>query len=441
MSDYIVRHGSIMQDVSETGITPPDIVDQITVKHGSSPQDGGGGSLDTRVHALENGAFDYTTYDLPILYMNGNTAGMDKDNEVILDYIFGERVGTLTCKWEASSEAYEKKNYTVIFDNAFEAHDGWGEQSKYCLKANYTDFSHARNVCAAKLWGAIRKEYGESTAFYDLPNCGAIDGFPCVVVINEEYQGLYSFNIPKDAWMFGFTGETDTECILSAEAWTEATSFKASSKIDGTDFKFEHVGDGADTKTLTTSFNEIYSMLTWLTDIYTLKFREKLDITSALDYFIFVTLLNADDCTNKNYLMVTQDGAKWQISPYNLDSIFGNGVDGKSYYNAKYFKFSDYAPRNKLFNCIYTNNARALITRYHALRNGVLSEANVFNVVSNYLAQIPKAHFDAEVKVWKGIPGTHTNNLNQIMEHYRIKCATLDSEIDALETSLDTTTT
>lgn len=301
--------------------------------------------------------FDYAAYSLPILYMNGSTIGMDKDNKVTLDYVFGERSGTLSCKWQGSSSlAYEKKNYTVVFDTAFEAHDGWGEQKKYCLKANYIDFSHARNVCAAKLWGEIRKARGESTAFYNTPNCGAIDGFPIVVVINGEYQGLYSFNIPKDAWMFGFDGSTATECIVSAKANTDATKFKAVAKIDGTDFEFEHVGDGADTAALTTSFNEIQSMLSYLADIYTSTFTAKFDVGSALDYFVFVTMLQANDCIFKNFLMVTQDGTKWQISAYDLDTTFGNFWSGESYYYAKYDKFVHMAAKSKLFECIYNNN-------------------------------------------------------------------------------------
>lgn len=53
MSKYIIRHGSIMQDAQESGITPPDIVEQLTVKRGSATEDAGGGSLDTRVSRLE----------------------------------------------------------------------------------------------------------------------------------------------------------------------------------------------------------------------------------------------------------------------------------------------------------------------------------------------------------------------------------------------------
>ena len=55
MSENIIRHGSIMQDVMEEGITPPDIVDKMTIKHGTSPSDAGGGSLFSRVAALEAG--------------------------------------------------------------------------------------------------------------------------------------------------------------------------------------------------------------------------------------------------------------------------------------------------------------------------------------------------------------------------------------------------
>ena len=45
-----------------------------------------------------------------------------------------------------------------------------------------------------------------------------------MVAINDEYQGIYTLNIPKDKWMFGMTDGTK-ECILTAETHAKGTQF------------------------------------------------------------------------------------------------------------------------------------------------------------------------------------------------------------------------
>ena len=165
----------------------------------------------TAVEATDSESFNAATVcSLPVLHLTGDTTGMSKDNAVSLDYVYGDRSGTATVTWQGSSSlAYPKKNYTIEFDNAFEAVEGWGVQDKYCLKANYIDFSHARNVVSAKLWGEIVKSRENTNANLSaLPNGGAIDGFPCIVMLNNDFHGLYTFNIPKDGWMYGM-GEND----------------------------------------------------------------------------------------------------------------------------------------------------------------------------------------------------------------------------------------
>ena len=164
--------------------------------------------------------FDPTVYGLPILHLTGDTTGMSKDNAVTLDYVYGELSGTATVKWQgASSLAYPKKNYTIQFDKAFEAVEGWGVQDKYCLKANFIDHSHARNVVSAKLWGEIVKSRENMNANLSaLPNGGAVDGFPCIVMLNSNFHGLYTFNIPKAGWLYGMgNGEMNVERLSFKE--------------------------------------------------------------------------------------------------------------------------------------------------------------------------------------------------------------------------------
>ena len=87
------------------------------------------------VHSVydgEDAQIDPTLYELPILYLNGETTGISKDNAVSLDYIYGDRTGSCTLKWQGNSSlAYPKKNYTIKFDEPFEAAEGWGAQKKY----------------------------------------------------------------------------------------------------------------------------------------------------------------------------------------------------------------------------------------------------------------------------------------------------------------------
>jgi len=160
----------------------------------------------TAVEAADSESFNAATVcSLPVLHLTGDTTGMSKDNAVSLGYVYGEHSGNATVKWQGSSSlGYPKKNYTIQFDNAFEAVEGWGEQKKYCLKANFIDHSHARNVVSAKLWGEIVKSRENMNANLSaLPNGGAVDGFPCIVMLNGAFHGLYTFNIPKDGWMYG----------------------------------------------------------------------------------------------------------------------------------------------------------------------------------------------------------------------------------------------
>jgi hypothetical protein len=60
---------------------------------------------------------EYTDYyNIPILYLSGNAAGMTKDNKVTLNYIFKDYAGTCTLKWQGSSSSkLPKKNYIIIY--------------------------------------------------------------------------------------------------------------------------------------------------------------------------------------------------------------------------------------------------------------------------------------------------------------------------------------
>lgn len=379
--------------------------------------------------------FDPSPYQLPILYLHGHTAGMTKDNAVELGYEFGDKTGTLTCKWQGNSSlSFPKKNYTLKFDNAFEAVTGWGEQKKYCMKANHNDFTQSRNVVSAKIWADIvRTRVPANATLATCPNYGAIDGFPIVIVLNGEFHGVYCFNIPKDGWMMNM-GSGTNEAILCADYHVPATKFEGEAALDGTDFEVEYVTDENNNGWVLTSLNNLLRTCANSdgTDLDT-TIASMLDWESAIDYYIFSALLCNTDGISKNYLLSTYDGVKWFFGAYDMDTVFGNVWNGNAF-NSPVIggKFEDIAVENHLFRLIKTHKSAELKQRYENLRKTALSEANVMTTFVSFAGQISKVLLDEENRKWPTVPFTSTHTIDSILNWYRLRCIAIDAEIAAM---------
>ena len=414
------------------GFTRDTMVDQATGKIVARPQ-----NIFVRIQRDSTKSdFAYDAYGLPILELDGYTANMNKDNAVTLAYKYGDRKGSCTLKWQGSSSiAYPKKNYTIKFDSKFEAKEGWGEQKKYCLKANYIDFSHSRNICCAKLWGGVVKSRsGVDERLTALVNGGAIDGFPICVVINGEYKGLYTFNIPKDGWMFGM-GDGTSEAILCAENASDGRStFRKEALLDETDWSIEYQSDGFTNDAIRTSFNRLVRACINSdgTDLDT-TIAQYLDWESAIDYYAHCLVTLHHDGISKNCLMVTYDGTKWFFSAYDMDSTFGLHWNGSKMLKVNYACSVNYLANNhRVFELIKTYKADELKARYKELVNGALSEETIIETFTNFAGSIPKALLDEEVKIWTTLPSTSVNNVAQIIDFNRRRRAYIDPQIEAL---------
>lgn len=389
----------------------------------------------------ETVATEYLTVGLPILYLSGNTEGMSKSNAVTLSYQYGESSGTCSVKWQGSSSiAYTKKNYTITFGTAIDV--GWGSQKKYCFKANYVDSSNALNVSAARLWSEIVEDRNTHPAItHNAPNNGAMDGFPCIIMLNGKFHGLYTWNIPKDKWAFGM-GSSASEYIVTAEQHSDPTKFRTTTDfaIDengkALDFEIEYKQDGVSADTVKTSLNTMLTKISSLTsqspaaDAW-----DYLDYGTAIDYMIFSALISNTDGVDKNFILTTYDGAKWWLNAYDLDSIMGNFWTGGAYYAPddsdarNKTSFMWLAGTSRLFNVLWNDHKADVISRYNALRAGILSEENVYMMLYNFCARIPQAIIDEDNRKYPLKPGTSTETLSRIMEWYRMRCKFIDNEI------------
>lgn len=386
----------------------------------------------TMVRAEWNDIHNYESYKIPILYLSGSIAGMTKDNKVTLNYIWGDRVGSCTAKWQGSSAVTlpgRYKNMTVTFDNAFEAVSGWGVQKKYVLKANWVDPSHARNVVSAKLWGQMVKSRATANAKLNaLPNGGAIDGFPVIVALNEKFHGLYTWNIPKDGWLFGMT-ESGQQFIVGAEYNNNgATAFKglATFETDSNgevDFEVEFSSDER-TDWVLTSINRLLAAVKD-SDGTNIQYgiTPYLDWDSAIDYYILSVLISNYDGQFRNYLLYSHDGVKIGISAYDMDVVYGNRATGKYFYPADTSAptFAGFAAGHKLFELIWTYKRPQLRERFNELVGGILSEASVSNEFTNFVLGIPLPIYVDNERLWNQIPSGAANNIGQILNFYRMR--------------------
>lgn len=380
-------------------------------------------------------SFDPTVYRLPVLYLTGDTTGMTKDNAVTLSFVYGENSGSCTMKWQGSSSlAWDKKNYTIKFANAFEAVEGWGSQSKYCLKANWIDHSHSRNVVSAKLWGLIRKNRSTTPAnLKALPNAGAIDGFPVVVMLNDEFHGLYSFNIPKDAWMFGM-GSGTKEAIVTADNQADDTAFKAETLLDAEGLELEYSSDSFSATAVKDSFNNLINACinSWGGDLDT-EVAKYLDWESAIDYYIFTVIIKGGDMIQKNAIYATFDGVKWYFSAYDMDTTFGLAFDGSALDRAvSNVTFVEAAESHRVFELIKRFKTNELKARYNELRGNALSETRICQYFENYAWDISSPLLIEEVKRWPSVRGSSVNGIDQICRWVRQRLEACDAWANAL---------
>lgn len=257
-----------------------------------------------------------------------------------------------------------------------------------------------------------------------------MDGFPCIITLNGEFHGLYTWNIPKDGWMFGLDGTEERAAIVCAEYASDATRFTATATIGDT-FELEYVTNEDDAGWVQESLNTLINACINSdgTDLDTVV-AKYIDWNSAIDFYCFAMLIGGFDLVAKNYLLVTFDGVKWRFGAYDMDSTHGLEWTGTSFYGIDKEPMPEqYATIHKLMGLVRKYKYEEVVERYKELRAGVMSDDNVIKTFSNFIAAIPAELYRADAKKWQSIPSTTASNLAQISEFYRMRSAAVDAEM------------
>lgn len=347
--------------------------------------------------------------DIPKLYFEGNISEMHEKSDIRqISFQFTQNDQTTTgfCDLKIqgnSSMQYEKKNYTIKFYQD-EAHEtklkmdvGWGEQNKYCLKANWVDKTHARNIVTAKLAAQIQQKYD---VLSDAPCNGLVDGFPVEIYSNGEFLGLYTFNIPKDAWQFSMDRDNPNHIVFCGEGWALSSQL-----WEEPNFEIWSLEVGEENAETLDKLTQLFHFINDSTDeVFIADFDKHLDLDAVLNYYVIADFACLGDNLCKNMLLVTYDGEKWYPSLYDMDTSWGTHSDGKSitdYENSYLFLFI-----NRLFYRLETCFADEVVDRYLELRKDILTKEHVMAEFEAFERMIPEETLEKEQTRWgTEIPG------------------------------------
>lgn len=353
----------------------------------------------------------------------------------------------------ASSAIYPKKNWTIAFFKDAEYSKEYEfrignlvPHSEYVFKANWIDATHCRNIVSNRLWEQFiqaRSGYPkrECEVAYDATDTdvmhridtGAlchVEGFPCVLYINGEFYGIGAFNIGKKRANYNLNKSSATQVQMQAEQHIDFLNFEKST----TKWEIRNPKNG--------TFNSVEPIVApWFasndpTDAdFKTNFPTTHDLQNAIDYLIFIEMLYADDCVDKNFQLTTWDGEKFYLLPYDLDTTFNLWWDG-----SKYTDPSDPSVVHSTNNV--TQSAMdfwdgfldayrtEIAARYNELKSkGVISVDNIYNLCTELTRKYGKDLFQKEQTKWPTIPSNtqiHTS-VPQILDWVEDRITWMDS--------------
>ena len=346
-----------------------------------------------------------------------------------------------------SSMDYPKKNFTVKLysDEARETKlkkvfRDWGIAShKFVLKANFIDHSHARNIVCANLWTEVvasRPDYNSlPEELRNSPKNGAIDGFPIRVFTNGVYQGLYTWNIGKDDWMWNMDEDNPNHVLLCAETNTDGTYLETPCNFrslwSGQDEVNWSVEVGTNSEAVKNSLNNLIQFVMDNDgDAFRNGIGNYLDVQSAIDYYLHQYVICGLDGLAKNMLLGTYDGTKWICGAYDMDSTFGLWWSGTSFVSAEYTCPEDYMEKfSLLWERMEANFADELKVRYNELRKTVYSYGNMISKFEWFTDKIGKDLYLEDIGIYP-IPSSATNNIKQLRKYILDRLVYVDQEIN-----------
>lgn len=332
--------------------------------------------------------------ELPVIKLTGDFGYDYQGGTVSIIYPDGSSQDNLIAqiKWRGATtnvEGKHKRNYKIKFS---ENHSFFGlrNDNNWILDAGQADVFRLRNLIATELWN----DFATKPYYIDKePDAlSGVRGKVVEVYLNDEYRGIYSFTENMDRKQMKLK-KFDKNGIIRGVLW-KSKNYGCSTMnyvpdiynnkepmMDVFEAKYPDLED-LDSTDYHTLWNAIDFVVNSNNTDFKKHVNEYFDIPVVIDYYLFVTLLNALDNEGKNMYWAVYDQTKNKmITPAVWDLDISMGAKSALQYNEDFI-----SPE---FN---SGDVLNLITR---LKN--LNVDNFNNKVCNRYAQLRKTVFSIDI--------------------------------------------
>jgi spore coat protein H len=307
---------------------------------------------------------------------------------------------------------------------------GMRNDDDWNLQAFYNEPLRIRSKTSNELWKILH------TLYYQEQEPDAVNGIQMEYVevfVNGQYRGVYALSERvdrKQLQLKKYDYETRGE-LYKAVNWGVPTlrslpDFNNSEPYwDGFEYKYPEEE---------TDWINLYGFVDFVVNENNYYFFSDyptiFEINNAVDYFIFLNLLRANDNRGKNIFIARYDqGEPYFYVPWDLDGVFGTMWRGKKE-NRTNDILSNGLYDRIICDCSENGFCKRLTTRWNNLRRDEITHQNIMNLFRenfNYLSE--NGIYEREARAW----GEYTldeTHLEYISEWLSARLSFLDEEFN-----------
>ena len=375
--------------------------------------------------------FNFNNTTLPVIRMYGDMTNMTLETPVSMrikytspnEDKYGQSFDLPYCQvnWQGTSSLqYVLKNFTArlkdeslaVFE--YTPYVNGILEDTYCFKADYMESSHSRNVGIAKFVNDCLYDSKTPAQLQNENIRNAINGFPCLMYINDELQGVYNFNL--DRYSTKSFGYTDPEKVLvyeiSANSDTTAGAFYSWTDASGKDEESYYKSDfeclypptraaGND------SLAELKRLIEWVDKSSDEDFKDNIgryfNLEYLLRYYLFVLVFGAVDSLGKNAKLASFDGGMtWFFQVYDADTTIGLNNSGFLLFDTD-IEMGDENVFNttgsRLWQRVVLLFQNELKEQYSLMRQGRFTVENIMKYLyDEQISQIPATFYNKDMQ-------------------------------------------
>lgn len=383
---------------------------------------------------------------------------------------FGQPFELKYCKvyWQGTSSLdFIRKNYNIeLYDDDlkeyyYSPYQNGVQEYLFCLKCDYMESSHARNVGIGNLVNKYWYTSKNPAQLKDAMVQNAVQGFPMLLYINDEFMGVYNFNTDRYSnASFGYTGDNCLAYEVSANSDTTAGAFFQydATKHDGSELDYyksdflclypptRRAGnDTMDEIIALVKFVDKSSDEEFVTNINNNVYFNK---EYLLRYLIYCLVMGAVDSLGKNMKLATWDnGTTWYPQIYDCDTTIGlnnEGVLAFTESNIKIEAGTYNTSGSRLWARLIELMWADIQAEYAKMRNTTLTLENIYEcIITNEMDLIPATYYnsDCETKYLQFgssfLKVLHGQGKQQVMEWLRARLLYIDTYMNYWVTTSD----